>query len=855
MARYGVLSRANPPRTPYPLPPAERFDVLCLPIIDWGFRFQRPQQLLSRFAADGHRVFYARTGFLGLDREPGLEPVADRVFEVALPGEHDFDLYGAEPRRRDPGSGPRGDRGARRERRAFRDPVVFVQYPSWEPLARAPAGALRLAARLRLHGRAHGLRHARRPNRARTSGACSPRATSSSRRRGRSSIAVRAGRPGRAGAAERGGPGAFRGAPAARARARSRSFRGRWSGTTARSRPGSTPRPWRWRPQASGLDRSSCRRHEAAPPREPRGPAERPPVRRGALRGAARLRRRLRRLHDPVRADAADRGDQPGQALRVPRHRQAHRRPAAARARALRRRRRALRLGRANSSPRSSAPSASRTAKPLVARRREIARENTWEIRYATLRDAIARIARAGPSNSLSRRERDGVRGARASALPSPPASGRSGASTASSASSRRASSSCAARSADRERVIAEGRARVAALGEASSSAERARASRVAPRAAPDTRARGARALGNLPPAGGFAQGRRPPRAARPGRATAPGTPLFAVGSRLMPRPLARWLRRVVAPVRHPTASSRPEEREAAPGRARPTPCRRSRRAATTSSSSRSSTGTSASSARSSSRRSSAGTATASSTSRRRSSSRRAVRPGTWRARRGTWRSCASGPAARSTSTAGKLDAADVDALVAAFEALARRTCRWATPSASSRSRSGRLWPIALRERLGWRVVYDCMDEWTNFPGFGPSVLSLEEKLVRGADATIVSADRLEEKWKGHARRGSSWPGTRWTPSTTARATAPNELARRRRTPSRHRLLRRARLLGGRAAAREDRRGAPARPRSCSPAGSSTWTCRRSQGRRTCACSANGRTTRCRSFSGTSTPA
>jgi len=63
--------------------------------------------------------------------------------------------------------------------------------------------------------------------------------------------------------------------------------------------------------------------------------------------------------------------------------------------------------------------------------------------------------------------------------------------------------------------------------------------------------------------------------------------------------------------------------------------------------------------------------------------------------------------------------------------------------------------PLALRmrERLGWKVVYDCMDEWTNFPGFGQSVLSIEEKLVRAADATVVSADRLEEKWKATAPR------------------------------------------------------------------------------------------------------
>src|SRR4030095_4651033 len=36
------------------------------------------------------------------------------------------------------------------------------------------------------------------------------------------------------------------------------------------------------------------------------------------------------------------------------------------------------------------------------------------------------------------------------------------------------------------------------------------------------------------------------------GRATAPGTPIFAVGSRLIPPPLARWMRRTFAPVRQP---------------------------------------------------------------------------------------------------------------------------------------------------------------------------------------------------------------------------------------------------------------------------------------------------------------
>ncbi len=100
----------------------------------------------------------------------------------------------------------------------------------------------------------------------------------------------------------------------------------------------------------------------------------------------------------------------------------------------------------------------------------------------------------------------------------------------------------------------------------------------------------------------------------------------------------------------------------------------------------------------------------------------------------------------------GRLEEADLDTLVAAFESLARDLAMGDTVGVVQIP----FWaPLAerLRERLGWRVVYDCMDEWTNFPGFGQSVLSLEENLVRRADVTVVSADRLLEKWKGVAPR------------------------------------------------------------------------------------------------------
>ncbi len=100
----------------------------------------------------------------------------------------------------------------------------------------------------------------------------------------------------------------------------------------------------------------------------------------------------------------------------------------------------------------------------------------------------------------------------------------------------------------------------------------------------------------------------------------------------------------------------------------------------------------------------------------------------------------------------GRLDADDVAVLAEAFEALARDLAMGDAICLVQIPFWGPL-AVRLRERLGWRVIYDCMDEWTNFPGFGPDVLALEEGLVRRADLTVVSADRLLGKWRATARR------------------------------------------------------------------------------------------------------
>jgi len=74
------------------LPAATAYDVLIFPIIEWDFRFQRPQQIATRIARDGHRVFYFSTVFHA-GNKPTIREVRPGVFEVALPGPTGTHIY------------------------------------------------------------------------------------------------------------------------------------------------------------------------------------------------------------------------------------------------------------------------------------------------------------------------------------------------------------------------------------------------------------------------------------------------------------------------------------------------------------------------------------------------------------------------------------------------------------------------------------------------------------------------------------------------------------------------------------------------------------------------------------------
>ena len=76
-ARAPPSRRRSPPRTVY--------DVVCFPIIDWDFRFQRPQQLDGALRAAGHRVFYVAQTLPRTSGPPSRSgKKRENVWEVSL---------------------------------------------------------------------------------------------------------------------------------------------------------------------------------------------------------------------------------------------------------------------------------------------------------------------------------------------------------------------------------------------------------------------------------------------------------------------------------------------------------------------------------------------------------------------------------------------------------------------------------------------------------------------------------------------------------------------------------------------------------------------------------------------------
>ncbi|MCL4836353.1 MAG: glycosyltransferase, partial [Thermoanaerobaculia bacterium] len=134
-----------PPARPAPslIIPDDPWDVVCFSIIDWEFRWQRPQQIATELARRGRRVFYVRSGsFL----PPGgtafdLRPLGEKIWEIRLPAPQPFSVYDGDL---PPGAEElflAGLKALGAEHRIERA-VSLVDLATWTPVAEAAAREL-----------------------------------------------------------------------------------------------------------------------------------------------------------------------------------------------------------------------------------------------------------------------------------------------------------------------------------------------------------------------------------------------------------------------------------------------------------------------------------------------------------------------------------------------------------------------------------------------------------------------------------------------------------------------------------------------------------------------------------------
>lgn len=73
--------------------PAQSPDIIIFPIIDWDFRFQRPQQIACQLAEAGHRVFYIKSTFRNMSA-PLIQSIDRNIYLMQLSsGEPSTGIY------------------------------------------------------------------------------------------------------------------------------------------------------------------------------------------------------------------------------------------------------------------------------------------------------------------------------------------------------------------------------------------------------------------------------------------------------------------------------------------------------------------------------------------------------------------------------------------------------------------------------------------------------------------------------------------------------------------------------------------------------------------------------------------
>ena len=107
------------------------YGIVCLPIIDWHFRFQRPQQMARCFAAARHPVLYVNQQF---SNKFEIDRIEDGIHGLTLPGRRNTNVYQEMPT--DAEADGMAEAIVRYISSTADHPwVCIIQLPFWRPVA------------------------------------------------------------------------------------------------------------------------------------------------------------------------------------------------------------------------------------------------------------------------------------------------------------------------------------------------------------------------------------------------------------------------------------------------------------------------------------------------------------------------------------------------------------------------------------------------------------------------------------------------------------------------------------------------------------------------------------------------
>lgn len=110
---------------------SSRYDVIFFPVIEWDFRNQRPQQIATRFARNGHRVLYVNIN-LRKTRSYSTKVISENIYDISLPFNENTSIYNKDISAEYETISSALD--AIFKDFSIQESVAFVEFPLWAPV-------------------------------------------------------------------------------------------------------------------------------------------------------------------------------------------------------------------------------------------------------------------------------------------------------------------------------------------------------------------------------------------------------------------------------------------------------------------------------------------------------------------------------------------------------------------------------------------------------------------------------------------------------------------------------------------------------------------------------------------------